>query len=156
MTNLKQTIDAHNKATLADEAMDSTPSGCNCRNPANCPLPDNCKVESVIYQATISSDSKPTQTYIGLTGGPFKSRYNNHKLSFNCESKKHSTKLSEYIWELKKSNVNYIISWKVIKKAKTYNPASNRCNLCNWEKFYIICKPNMASLNKRNELISTF
>ena len=46
MTNLKQTIDAHNKATLTDEAKNSTLSGGNCRNPVNCPLPDNCKVES--------------------------------------------------------------------------------------------------------------
>ena len=25
---------------------------------------------------------------------------------------------------------------------------------CLWEKYFIICKPDLASLNKRNELIS--
>ena len=27
-------------------------------------------------------------------------------------------------------------------------------NLCLWEKYFIICKPKMATLNKRNELVS--
>jgi hypothetical protein len=38
--------------------------------------------------------------------------------------------------------------------AKPYNCASNRCNLSLWEKYFIICKPKMATLNKRNELVS--
>ncbi|KAJ8041040.1 hypothetical protein HOLleu_15528 [Holothuria leucospilota] len=152
MTNLQQIVSAHNKSKLADTTKIKASSGCNCKDPSCCPLPGNCKAESIIYQATVSSDDGKPQTYIGLTEGTFKSRYNNHKSSFNCKSKKYSTKLSEYIWDLKENNVNYSVSWKVIKKAKSFNPASNRCNLCNWEKFFIICKPHMASLNKRNEL----
>ena len=31
----------------------------------------------------------------------------------------------------------------------------NRCNLCLWEKYFIICKPELAALNKRNELVSS-
>ena len=39
-----------------------------------------------------------------------------------------------------------------MKKSENY--ASNRCNLCLWEKYFIIYKPKMATLNKRNELVS--
>ena len=28
------------------------------------------------------------------------------------------------------------------------------CNLCLWEKYFIICKPEMSSLNNISELIS--
>ena len=38
-------------------------------------------------------------------------------------------------------------------EAAPYNPASNRCNLRLWEKYFIIYKPELASLNKQNELI---
>ena len=137
MTNLQQIISAHNKSKLVDSTRSDEPSGCNCRDPSSCPLPGNCNAESVIYQATVTTDdSNPPQTYIGHTEGTFKLRYNNHKSSFNCKSKKYSTRLSEHIWHLKENKVNYSVSWKIIKKAKSFNPASNRCNLCNWEKFF--------------------
>ena len=31
----------------------------------------------------------------------------------------------------------------------SYDPASNRCKLCLWEKYFIIYKPELASLYKR-------
>ena len=58
------------------------------------------------------------------------------------------------VWELKNRNIHYTIKWKLLKRAKPYNCASNRCKLCLWEKYFIICKPKMATLNKRNELVS--
>ena len=48
------------------------------------------------------------------------------------------------------------VRWKIVKQAAPYNPTSKRCNLCLWEKYFIICKPTLASLNKPNELISSF
>ena len=38
---------------------------------------------------------------------------------------------------------------------KPYNPAFNRCNLCLWEKYLIFCRPDLSTLNKRNELINS-
>jgi hypothetical protein len=78
----------------------------------------------------------------------------NHKASFNSFDKRNATELSKYVWELKNRNSHYTIKWKLLKRAKPYNCASNRCNLCLWEKYFIICKPKMATLNKRNELVS--
>ena len=45
-------------------------------------------------------------------------------------------------------------AWKIISKAKSYRPPNKKCNLCIREKYFIICKPNMATLNNRNELVT--
>ena len=59
--------------------------------------------------------------------------------------------LSMYVWDLKRQNIGYDITWKVLSRAKAYSPASKICNLCNMEKFYIMFHPQGATLNKRNE-----
>jgi hypothetical protein len=116
----------------------------------------NCLAKSVIYQATVkASDKRPTQTHVGQTENEFKTRYTNHKASFNNYAKRNSTELSKYIWNLKNNNISYSIRWKILKRAKSYSNASKRCNLCIREKYFIICKPDIATLNRRNELVST-
>ena len=32
---------------------------------------------------------------------------------------------------------------------------SDRCNLNLWEKYFIICRPELATLNKRNEVVTS-
>jgi hypothetical protein len=82
----------------------------------------NCLAKSVIYQATVkTSDKRPTQTYVGLTENEFKTRYTNHKASFNNYEKRNSTELSKYIWNLKNNNISYSIRWKILKRAKSYS-----------------------------------
>ena len=49
---------------------------------------------------------------------------------------------------------DYTISWNILAKARAYTNATKRCNLCITEKFFILSNPQMATLNKRNELIS--
>ena len=44
---------------------------------------------------------------------------------------------------------------EILTKAKSYTNLTKRCNLYSTEKFCILFKPDMATLNKRNELIST-
>ena len=57
---------------------------------------------SVIYQATVKTfDKWPTQTYVGLTENELKTRYTNHKASFNNFEKPNSGELSKYVWNLK-------------------------------------------------------
>ena len=154
MPNLRQKINAHNKSIL--HATHDLPKSCNCREPANCPLDGSCLQSSVIYQATVeTNDNKPSQTYIGLTENSFKTRFTNHKNSFKDHKKKLSTELSKHIWKLKDANVDFQISWKVLKHAASFNPVSERCNLCLWEKYFIICRPDLSTLNRRNELVSS-
>lgn len=131
------------------------PKTCNCRKPAKCPMDRNCLKESVIYQGTITTeDNNHPQTYVDLTENFFKTRYSNHKTSFANSNKRFSTKLSKHIFNLKDNTSNVKVTWKFLKQATPYNPASNRHNLCLWEKYFIICRPELASLNKRNELIT--
>ena len=95
------------------------------------------------------------ETYVGLTEGAFKTRYNNHTSSFRNPKHKHSTELSKYIWQLKESNIEHSIHWKILKKCKAYSNRTKRCNLCLHEKYIIIYYPKRSSLNLRHELIST-
>ena len=104
----------------------------------------------MIYQATVTTETS-TDTYIGLATN-FKERYRNHKTSFKLSKNRNSTELSKHIWKLKDENKNFDIKWKIIKKCKPYDNVNKKCNLCLSEKFIIICKNHLCTLNKRNEL----
>ena len=95
------------------------------------------------------------ETYIGLTATQFKARYRNHLMSFRHEKRRNETELSKHLWQLKEANKEFNITWKILAKAKSYTNLTKRCNLCTTEKFFLICRPHMATLNKRNELVST-
>ena len=158
MTNMQNIISAHNKSLLMKETL-SNPAAtkeCNCRQKETCPLSGICQTEGVVYQSTVTrEDNGEEKTYVGLTEGTFKTRYHNHASSFRNPKRKHATELSKYIWNLKESDVRYSTKWKIIKQCRPYSNKTKRCNLCLYEKFIIICHPEVSSLNTRNELIST-
>ena len=130
---------------------------CNCRQKQNCPLNGNCLQSSVIYQATVKRlDTNTTETYIGLTENEFKTRHRNPTASFRHKKLRDLTKLSKHIWTLKENNIAHDISWNIITHSKPYNSANKRCNLCLKEKFFITYQPQLSSLNKRNELVSSY
>ena len=115
----------------------------------------NCLQSSVIYQATVKrNDNNTSETYIGLTENAFKTRYRNHTASFRHTKHRNSMELSKHVWSLKDNNIDYSISWRIILSSSSYN-ISKRCNLCLKEKFLIICRPDLSSLNKRNKLVSS-
>ena len=161
--NTKQIIDNHNRRILKSSEHNDTPTSktkdnktCNCRQKDACPLDGNCLQPSVIYQATVTSKDNPTpETYIGLTENEFKTRYRNHIASFRHTRSRNSTELRKHIWNLKDNNIDYSISWRILSSTKAYNSASKRCNLCLKEKLLIICRPDISTLNKRNELVSS-
>ena len=159
MPNIKQTIDNQNKQKLrlfnnsTTENEESKP--CNCRKKDECPLDGNCLQAAVIYQAKVTrTDNNTHETYVGLTENDFKTRYRNHTASFRNIASRNSTELSKYVWSLKDNNINHVITWQIIARAKPYNSASKRRNLCLLEKFIIIREPHRCTLNKRNELVS--
>ena len=167
MNNAKQIIDNHNKQILksytqANDTATANPNTiqnkktCNCRQKNTCPLEGNCLQSSVIYQATVTrNDNNTTETYIGLTENDFKTRYRNHTASFRHSKHRNSTELSKHIWTLKDNNIEHYISWRILSSHSPYNSSSKRCNLCLKEKFLIICRPKLSTLNKRNELVSS-
>ena len=114
-----------------------------------------CLTESVVYQAIVKrEDTGEEKSYVGHTEGKFKTRYNNHTNSFRNAKHRYATALSKYIWQLKELNVDYSLKWNIIKKCKSYSNLTKRCNLCLHEKFIIIYRPDLNSLNSRNELLS--
>ena len=111
--------------------------------------------ETAIITALYPPKSHSKHTYIGLCDTSFKLRYRNHTCSFRNERYRNSTELSKYVWSLKDKKVDYQISWRIVGHARSYSNVTKKCYLCLWEKYYIICRPNMATLNNRNELVSS-
>ena len=66
-----------------------------------------------------------------------------------------STELSKHVWHLEDAGLSFNITWKILKQAAPFNPATNCCNLCLWEKYFIICRSDLATLNKPNELVTS-
>ena len=56
---------------------------------------------------------------------------------------------------MKEKNIPYNISWEIVSKSKSYTPASQSCNLCIREIFFILFKSEMATLNSRCELMGS-
>ena len=124
---------------------------CNCKENSICPLGGKCLTKELVYQATVTQTDKTTNTYIGLTSTTFKARLGVHKNSFK-DPDANQTSLSNHIWDLKKKNLGYRVSWKLIDRAKQYSPVNGKCQLCIKEKFYILFYPEMATLNSKSEI----
>ena len=54
----------------------------------------------------------------------------------------------------KKTNKLQVHSYKPVSRLP-YNSSSKRSNICLREQFLIICRPELLTLNKRNELVSS-
>ena len=103
MPNLKQLINSHNNHLLRkfeEEApntiLEKNTDNCNCRNKVNCPLQNNCMLKNIVYRANVKTEDEnnSSKSYIGVTENSFKTRYNNHKSSFNNIATSNATELS--------------------------------------------------------------
>ena len=150
MSNVASSISSHNKKILKQN--DTPPEHCNCMNKTLCPLPGRCQTPAVIYQADIKTDDEESHRYVGLTEPPFKVRWSNHKTSCNDRQYEVTTDLSAKVWELKDKGKVPSITWSVVKKSTPYESGSDHCNLCLWEKFYVMKIPGL--INTRTELVS--
>ena len=67
---------------------------CNCRKKPDCPLAGQCRVNNLVYQATVTTKENPPikETYVGLASTQFKDRYRNHTKSFRNEKFKTETR----------------------------------------------------------------
>ena len=153
MPNLAKKISAHNLKILRNGS-----EGGNIIEPCKhqnteCPVQGKCKQKGVVYHATVESGDNKEEHYIGLTETTFKQRWSTHNSSFNTRNPKNKCGLSEYIWKLQDQNISYNIKWEIVSKAKPYNPITGVCSLCNREKYFILFKPEMATLNKRDEIL---
>ena len=156
--NVTQIIDGHNKAILkvAETAQPQRDGGktCSRMKKEDCSLKGECLMSEVVYQATVTTRDKK-ETYMGLTATQFKGRYRSHLMSFRHQKRRNETELSKDLWQLKEANKEFDITWKILAKAKPYINLTKRCNLCTPENFFWICRFHMATLTRRNELVST-
>ena len=109
-----------------------------------------------MYQAEVietkTDGTKEKETYVGCTSTDWKSRKGNHEKSFKHERYMHDTVLSSHIWDLKARGSSYTISWRILDRGAPYNPATKECLLCCKERFYIVRRPDLATLNARQEV----
>ena len=109
---------------------------------------------NIVYEATVTAEDRSIRNYIGMTEHSFKTRYADHKQSF--EKKKYATKtsLSRYLWKLKEAGIKHSIKWSIMQRARAYRGGSRQCNLCLAEKLCILNADKRFLLNKKSELIS--
>ena len=157
MPNLKQIISGQNKKILekVNKNTDKKEENCKCRGGiGNCPIEGRCKEAELIYEAEVKATDKSDKRYLGCTGTTFKERHANHKSDFKNEHRRHATKLSGYVWNLKEEGVQHEIKFKIVRKAKGYSPKTGMCNLCLNEKLMIMEADQNVYLNDRTEILN--
>ena len=149
---MESKIKKHNKRLMAEEpAQEEKENLCNCRVEANCPVENKCKTESVVYKAKVTYEDSEME-YVGITNGPFKTRYNEHTSNFRIEASKNKTTLAKFVHD-KKLNPSPPVKWQIMKQVRRYAPGQKTCNLCLLEKLYIVKNMNnIRSLNKRADI----
>jgi len=156
MGNIRSFISRHNKRILTTtEKPQSEQKSCNCRTSEDCPLQQNCLIKSIVYKAEIkSNDDGETREYIGMTANAFKSRFYNHKKSFNDVRYENETELSKYVWKLKRNERDFDIKWSILKRAPAYTAGGKNSHLCLEEKLCLLNASKETALNKRSELFA--
>ena len=109
-----------------------------------------CRDELVVYLFFLPYILRSTSMYEAL----FYENQVSHFISFRNERYKHATELSKYIWSLKDRNIAHDIKLRKVNQARSYSNVTKRYNLCLWEKIFILGRPEMSTLNRRNELVS--
>ena len=153
MPNMKVRMSGRNKKVLREN--EQLGRKCNCRIPQDCPLSGECLTKNIIYQATVTqTNSDKTEKYVALTSTEFKKRLANHKTSFRLNNHSTATTISGHIWDLKRQGIDFELNWRILAKSQSCSPASQKCWLCLKEKYFIMFKPELATLNKRSELFT--
>jgi hypothetical protein len=153
MKIIKSIITSHNSQIIKKETKETSRT-CNCRTKDSCPLGGKCLASAIVYKATVISPGSDTKSYVGLSGGEFKLRYNNHTKSFRHEKYEKETELSKHIWDMKRNGRDYTIIWDIVTQSNTHRRDSGQCNLCIDEKLEILKMKGNDTLNKKSELIS--
>ena len=158
--NMAQVITRHNKQVSSQSKQPAAPakSECNCQKAhLPCIMGGTCVAGNVIYQGAVTRhDTGKTDFYTGLSEPSWKLRWGNHKQNFKTDSRANRTAtcLSKHIWMLKDKGVGYSIKFKQLAKAKSFNPITKVCRLCLTEKYFLMFKPEGATINSRSEFFS--
>ena len=154
--NIGQIIKAHNQKILKKDNLEEEERKCNCTKIEICPMKkenDACRQKNVIYKATVETQNE-TRNYIGLTSNELKERYRTHRQSFKDEKHENKTKLSKYIWKIKRENKKFEIKWKIIARASEARSGQKICRLC-LKEILAILNSDKNCLNQNNEFLGT-
>ena len=160
LPNMGAHVNRHNSKILNNsnkKEKDRTPPSCNCRKSrkSECPLPGECKQQGVIYQATVENKVGEKETYVGVAAN-FKKRFYKHRKSMEVQNSNNSTTLSTHFWNEMGAGMEPKVTWKILEKnIPAFNHITGKCQLCIREKFTIVLKPELATLNLRHEFFST-
>ena len=92
--------------------------------PTSRPIPHEI---DYIKTTVTTNDNKPDQTYVGLTSNTFKTRFNNHKNTFKYRRKKHSTELSNHVWDLRDNKMENTSKLSLITTPQIVAPQTYVC-----------------------------
>ena len=157
LPNMGSVVAKHNSTVLRNSATNQLKpkENCNCQNrfKKECPMPGKCNTNGVVYQATIASGTSE-ETYVGLAKN-FKKRYRKHKTCLEDEGADGHTSLTNHYWREKTLERTLWLPGIFLEKIiPTLNPVKRGCKLCLREKFTIVLKPELASLNSRQEIFA--
>ena len=125
MPNVKQIISDHNKTTLTKESNTE-----NTTNNCNCRVKEKCPVDKKCQTSSLIYQATVT-------------RHDNNKDETYIGLTDNTFK------------TRYNGHTKSFRHEKSYKPSGKTCSLCDVEKFNIIFKPELASLNQTNELATS-
>ena len=123
------------------------------------PFPGAMPENNVIYRAAVTTTHDGNmEFYTGLTSTTFKKRYGAHKTSITITNPNYKSKstLSSHTLKLRSENKDFNIQWGLVDRAANFNPTTKKCRLCLKEKWYIMYKPETATLNKRSEFYTAY
>ena len=152
MQNTGNVINKHNNK-LIFQSFEKPTRMCNCRDKASCPMNGNCLQKCFVYQAQVDSPNL-RKYYLGTSGDEFKSRYNNHIMSFPNKGYEKETELSKYVCKYKDKGENFTTKGGVAAKASPYICGSKRYDLCMTEKLLIAKADLRTLLNKSSEIMA--
>ena len=119
------------------------------------PLQEECLSENTLYHADISSENFQTKIHYGTSEKKkIKTRYSNHKKSFNHEKHKSDTRLSNEFRKFKASKEEPVLVWKILGQYQPYNVNTIPCLLCLNEKLQIAIYRRNNMLNKGTKIMS--
>ena len=157
LPNVGRVISKHNSKILNKTATTNPKPkpNCNCRSSrkGDCPMPGECNTDGVVYQAEVTTRGH-TETYVGLAAN-FKKRYYTHFKCLQEENSDRHTCLTRYYWKKINEGETPTVKWKYLERnVPIFNHITRKCRLCLREKFNIVLKSNLATLNSRHEIFT--
>ena len=155
MSNIAWVIKSHISKLLGEDYT-STASNtqCSCRKKDLCLRNGACRVNNIRHKATVTTKLSDTRVYIGMSENTFKTRFNNHRVSFKHQEHSQNTVLSKYIWDLKDSNADFSVGWSIVTRASFYRGNNLTLQFMpDWKALRCI-RERSTLLNKRSELIT--